>query len=250
MNDKLMAFERLQNWLAQRAGFYRELPDYFRGLKKTAIQEILYGESVLMTAFAVYTYVYSISLSSVLLVLAGSFVLAGYHIWRADHLRLIPKLGLDYPCYRKHKMHVHGPEREYVQVVPRLLTDSPVEGCVAHLLRIARWDSLRDDWVPTELDHAIALQWSNGDGHPRTLYPGVEHRINVLSRDDQGNLAVESQPQNIPAKYVFAEGEFFRFDILISAEESAPIDLSLKIGNGLVIERGESWYEGFTVEKL
>jgi hypothetical protein len=75
-----MASGRLQSWIGERAGFYRELPDYFRGLKKTAIQEILYGESVAMIVFAVYTYVYSISPPSVLLVTAGSFVLAGYHI--------------------------------------------------------------------------------------------------------------------------------------------------------------------------
>jgi hypothetical protein len=75
---------RVRTWLAERAGFYRELPDYIRALRTTAIQEIIYGESLIAIAFAVYTYVYSIALISVLTVFAASFALAGYHIWRAD----------------------------------------------------------------------------------------------------------------------------------------------------------------------
>lgn len=176
-----MALESFQAWIGERAGFYRELPDYFRGLKKTAIQEIFYGESVLMIIFAIYTYVYSISLSSVLLMLAGSFMLAGYHIWRADHLRLIPGIKLEE--VRQQPAPGKDEKRTYVQLVLSCATEAPIEECNGRLLRVWRWSG--DDWGQIEPNQPLHLNWSPGVDQPITLSPYVPELLDVFYLSDR-----------------------------------------------------------------
>ncbi len=173
---------RFRIWLAARAGIYREFPNYIRGLKKTAIQEILYGESVIAIAFAVYTYVYSISLASVLIVLAASFVLAGYHIWRVDHLRLIAGIKLEE--IRQQPAQAGPANRTYVQLVMRCATEVAIEECKGWLLRVWKWSATSNDWETIEPNQALRLNWSPGIEAPITLFPKVPEIIDVLFVSD------------------------------------------------------------------
>lgn len=133
-----------------------------------------------MMVFAVYTYVYSISLSSVLLVLAGSFVLAGYHIWRADHLRLIPGIKLEE--IRQASARAKDVNRNYIQLVVGCATEAPIEECRGRLLHVWRWSG--DDWKQIEPNRPLHLNWSPGVDEPISLSPGIPEFIDVLYISD------------------------------------------------------------------
>jgi hypothetical protein len=175
---------RFRAWLLERAGFYRELPDYVRGLKKTAIQEILYGESVIAIAFAVYTYVYSISMAEVLIALAASFVLAGYHIWRADHLLLIPKITLRFENRDPFVQIDQGdsPEvmlKKYFRLFPECST--AVADCQGYLLAVFK--EVKGRWEPTAFNEAVPLTWADDRTGAITIEPGIGPYLRIFYVD-------------------------------------------------------------------
>jgi len=90
---------KVKNWLLARLGIYREFLQYLASIRHVGI-EIFYGEGIVFFGFAIYSYVYSISLYSVLGFFGAACLLAGYHIWRTDHLRLFPCLRFHDPPFR------------------------------------------------------------------------------------------------------------------------------------------------------
>jgi len=237
-----MAFESLQRWLAERAGFYRELPDYLRGLRKTAIQEIVYGESVIATAFAVYTYVYSISLASVLLFFAGSFVLAGYHIWRAEHLRLVPKFEHLGARFEQKTTTDPTEQRRYVQLRLRSINDAEIEQCEGHLLQVMRWSDEENDWIETELNQHLHLHWSYGGPHPITFHPGMEERLNLLWVNNRTQISLETWPQVMAIAAINALGAY-KFDVHVTGRNCPPIKIRLRL------QLTQPW-DALTVEQI
>ena len=222
---------RLRTWLAERAGFYREAPDYIRALKKTAIQEIVFGESAIAIAFTVYTFVYTISLMAVLMFFAASFALAGYHIWRPYHLRLQPKLQFEqkiFPQLNKAITINTSTLRwiNYIQLLPRCATDSPVEDSRGRLLRVLRMGE--HGWEPTELNEPLDLVWSNHDSLPRTLEPDVDQRLNLLSVSvNSAHLEVAHEP--LKTADVLKVNQAFLFQVKVTGKDCPPININVRV---------------------
>ncbi len=235
--DTSMA-NKLRKWLADRAGFYRESPDYIRALKKTAVQEIIYGESAIAIAFAIYTFVFSISLIAVVIAFGAAFTLAGYHIWRPYHLRLQPKLKFIWRAYQEPTKTVSRIGNvaytvNYVQLLPVCTTDAPVENCRGRLLRVMEWDAnaYQPYWAPTVLNEPLDLIWSNHDSQPLTLEPGVNQRLNLLA---VGPNQAELQVSNVPLKAaeVFTVDRDFLLQVRLNGKDCPPVDINVKVRFG------------------
>jgi hypothetical protein len=63
-----------------------------------------------------------------------ALVVAGYYTWRADHLRLLPKLEFAPGVFVEIHERMENNPIAYVQVLPRPVTEGPVEQCEGHLL--------------------------------------------------------------------------------------------------------------------
>jgi hypothetical protein len=104
---------------------------------------------------------------------------AGYYIWRADHLRLMPKLKITEARFQgtpveRNQMIVD--ERTFIQLIPKCLTESPVYECMAYLQRLDRLTA-DNQWEETALDRNVILNW----GEDRVvLHPGAEKPLNVF----------------------------------------------------------------------
>jgi hypothetical protein len=121
-----------------------------------------------------------------------ALIVAGYYTWRADHLRLMPRLEFAPRVFVEPNSTIHSVVH-YYQVLPRCLTDAVVEQCRGYLLRVMKWEV--DHWEPTALNETLDLMWSFHDSAPRVLEYGVDRRLNVFCVDDNHvMLSVEEEP--------------------------------------------------------
>jgi hypothetical protein len=234
--EYLMA--KIKKWLSARLGAYRELPGYLREVKHGGI-ELFYGESFLFFGFGIYCYVYAVSFVSVLTFFGGARVLAGYHIWRANYLRLLPKLKCSHELFIvevEKKLQANGIFwATYLQILPQCLTDAPVEECQGRLLRVQVRKG--DQWEPNRVDEPLDLTWSTHNSTPRTLHRGIPRRLNILWTSYQTGL-VPAVDDPIDSRWQFPRTtETFRFDVALSAKDCPLINISIRAsvsykGNG------------------
>src|SRR5258708_10260343 len=126
----------LKDWLKTFTLFW----EYLRAASQHW-QEILGGTSVPLIIWTVWFFVGNpptwINWTVVLL----TVLIAGYFVWRADHIRLIPKLKIAGTMFQDTPVTRSGEivgRRTFVQLLPQCLTESPVYECVAYLQRIER----------------------------------------------------------------------------------------------------------------
>lgn len=227
--------EAIKRWLADRVGAYRDLPQYLRDVKKAGT-EIAYGESLLALAFGIYTYAYTVSLGSVLSFFAASFVLAGYHIWHSYYLRLLPKLEFEPAVFREIRDEAATNTGtiysvEYLQILPRCLTESPVEDCRGRLLRVLERKGNGDEWQPTVFNEPLDLIWSLHSSDPITLEPNIPQRLNLLAVTmNDVQLQVSLKP--LKATRVFSINRDFRLDVMVTGKDTQPIEISIRVRFG------------------
>jgi hypothetical protein len=214
------------------------LPDYIRAVKKTAVQEIIYGESAIAIMFTIYTLLFSLSLIAVVIAFAAAFILAGYHIWRPYHLRLQPKFKIIWRAYQERTKAVSRIGNvaytvDYIQLLPVCTTDAPVENCRGRLLRVMEWnaEAYQPYWAPTVLNEPLDLIWSNHDSQPLTLEPGVNQRLNLLAvGPNHAELQVSHEP--LKAADVFVVDRDFLFQVRLSGKDCPPADINVKVRFG------------------
>jgi hypothetical protein len=160
--------------------------------------------------------------------ISAAFV-AGYYAWQSNFARLIPYMAV-------RRFHVTSTPTSgaesiiVVQIVPECLTDSPVNECRGHLLRVFARDDDKESWKETAMDEPLDLLWSiHDDSLPRTLNPGVSMRFNVCVIRLPGR--VEFAGGSIPLRWnsVFRNNNSFRFDIRVTAKDCVPADISLMV---------------------
>jgi hypothetical protein len=193
-------------------------------------QEILGGASVPFLIWGVWFIVGNppawINWSAVLFAL----LIAGYFVWRADHVRLIPLLGIAGVFVKEVPTNLPGMRRVYVQILPKCLTEATAEACVGHLLRVYKRFSSEEEWILTDINEPLVLEWSYGGFGPRDLHSELGQRLNVCFRDNQ---IIQIQPtlEIAPSRWkeVFDSTGIFRFDIRITAKNCAPVDTSVSV---------------------
>ena len=127
-----------------------------------------------------------------------------------------------------------GSPREFVQLVLKCVTKSPVEECEGHLVAVYKWEDF--DWQPTEMNESLHLAWSySEDSKTITLHPGGEKRLNICFL--QGTQIVPcTSPLPLRAasalKVEPGQTEVFRFDVMLTSTNCRSVSVSVGIQNG------------------
>ena len=122
---------------------------------------------------------------------AWVFLVAGYYVWRTDHVRLVPKLAVRGTRLQDTPVTINGSvydHRTFVQLLPTCLTQAPVYECVAYLQKVERLNE--DGWKDTALDKNLILNWA-GEQHPQSEQP-----LNIFFIQHKTNQIVPCLPAN------------------------------------------------------
>lgn len=208
--------------------------DYWLAFKSTA-WELFYGATLIGIPFAVYTFFYAPSRVLLLSYLLLVVFVAGYYLWRADHVRLMPKLAV-----KEFKVVVtpttdSAETRVYVQVLPKCLTEASVNKCKGRLLRVYKREDETKQWQMTAMDEPVDLEWSIHGFDELTVQQGSEPRLNVCfialstHRKRVRQIVPTISPNLLRWVDVFDCDGIFKFDIKITAENCVPVDVFLTV---------------------
>ncbi|MGB8684013.1 MAG: hypothetical protein WCD12_14090 [Candidatus Binatus sp.] len=222
--------EKFRAWVARNAKTFDLFPDYAKAVYE-AWQDYLW-KALLVAPIIVWWLVASPPIIPsppmylVLVAFAWAFLIATYYTWRKERIRLRPKLEFAPDVYRERKeaytVNTHTPYQvEYVQVLPRCSTDSPVENCRGRLLRVQKWNG--HGWEPSGLTETRDLIWSWHDSQPILLEPGIDQRLNLfaVTRND---VVLEATPR---ISGVFTIDQDFLLDVIVTGKDCKPITISV-----------------------
>lgn len=217
-------------WIKTRFETFVLLPEYFRSVVNNW-HDILWGASLLAVAFVIWWFLGNPPTWVIGVYLVGAMFIAGYYAWRPNYLQLIPKLEIAAVVLTLTPTDQQVP-LIVVHLIPRCLTDAPVEDCTGHLVRVLKWSESTRDWIPTEIDEPSDLVWSiHDDISPRTLHPGIEKRLNLCWINQSRQIILLGR---IPLRWqqVFNDTDRFRFDVRITAKNCPPADgsIALRVG--------------------
>jgi len=119
----------------------------------------------------------------------------------------------------------------YVQVVPQCLTEAPVHECKGHLLRVYKRYLGDASWHTPVINQPLDLQWDTKDSSPLTLQPGIDQRLNICFRDSRPTATVIPATDFVPMLWTTVPNPAgtFRFEIRVTAIDSAPVDISVDV---------------------
>lgn len=158
-----------------------------------------------------------------------ALIVAGYFSWRVDHLRLMPKFEIREFCIQE--TPTEGLQRKvYVQLIPRCLTDATIKECQGNLLRVFKQIVGGSDWALTAMNEPLHLEWSYHGAGPLMLKPGIDQRLNVCFRINDLSMLIPTVIP-LPSRWrdVFNSTGTFRFDIRVTAEDCAAVDVSIAV---------------------
>jgi hypothetical protein len=223
---------KLGRWFRRRLHTFDLLPDYFTAIAQRW-QDVLWGASVPAVMFLLWWALGSPPNWALILIFVVTMFVAGYYVWRMDHLRLMPRLTIT-EALTQHTP-TSGPAGPgsalYIQVVPKCLSDAQVEECIGHLLSVKR---LHDsDWQPTEINEPLLLKWSNDDDClPKTIYPNVPRRLNVFAIHSNQQFMMCTNVMPLRGTGTLNTTDTFRFHIKLTAKDCEPVDVALKVKIG------------------
>jgi hypothetical protein len=157
--------------------------------------------------------------------------LAGYYVWRADHLRFIPRLEISRKVFIQ-EAETNDPSNPtiYIQIVPKCLTEAPVHGCQGHLLRVYKQLCFETDWTLTQMNSPLFLEWDYYRTAIFTIEPGIERRLNVCYWFKKGRTVIPAvEPLPVKWRSVFDSTGRFKFDIRVTAANCSPVDVSVTV---------------------
>jgi hypothetical protein len=215
-------------WLrrTQRQAELQLFPQYLRSIIEHW-NSIAWGPSILaFLFFSLWLSIGSPPLALTIAAFAIVFILAGYYAWRAEHIRLIPKLTFSEEILVVENQ-TNGEWAKWLQLLPQCLTDVPVEGCQGYLLQVRVLKAGR--WEATPLSEPLKLTWSNHDDRPLVLRPGIPQRLNVLwVTNKRGIVPAIAGPQEARWRLPIS-ADTFRFDIVLATKEFPSINVSVEV---------------------
>jgi hypothetical protein len=161
-------------------------------------------------------------------------VVAGYFVWRLDHVRLMPRLGVGDVIMTYAGTGVPEKKRRFVQVLIKCETESPIKNCRGQLLRVSKWirGSSGDGgkWEKTRIDETLDLLWSFVDEPIVTLEHGAARRLNVFFVENTSrNMVIWTRLRvGLPS----ARSDRFKFDLRVAGEECLPMYISVEVVSG------------------
>jgi hypothetical protein len=160
----------ISHWLKTRFQTFDLLAEYFTAAMQGAV-DVLWGVALPFLAWMVYSLFKTPAPWINWLAILSALFLAGYYVWRADHVRLIPKLAVRDSRLLNTPITLNGSvydQRTFVQLVPTCLTEAPVYECVAYLQNVQRLGG--NGWEDTTLDKNLILNWAT-EHHPQAEQP-------------------------------------------------------------------------------
>jgi hypothetical protein len=195
---------------------WRLIRDYWKAVRGHA-WETFWGAGVLGIAFTVYTLYYAPARPYIPWAVAWAILVAGYFIWRADHVRLIPKLtvGPFELAYSNPKGPNATEKRRFVQVIVNCATECPLENCRGKLLGISKWSDGK--WEPTRINESMDLWWSYVDRPTIMLEDKAPERLNVFYVENTSrNLVTCTQ---IPVRLACSPSDILRVRVRVAAND-------------------------------
>jgi hypothetical protein len=161
-------------------------------------------------------------------------IVAGYFLWRPNHIRLIPKLGVGEVSMVYTGTGVPDHKRRYVQVLIKCETEAPIENCRGQLRRISKWthDSDGNDgkWETTHINETLDLLWSFVDEPTLTLEHGAPRRLNIFFVENTSrNMVIWTRMR---VGLASAPSDRFKFDIRVAGDECTPKYFSVEVAIG------------------
>lgn len=180
--------------------------------------EIFWGAGVIGLICTLLTLYYAPSRWLLGWVFAWVFLVSGYYVWRADHLRLMPKLDLGEPITVFTPTNIPQLERKFVQIPVNCAENVEVglANCKGQILRVWKW--VNDNWEPTQIDETLDLNWPILDEPIAFLEPGVGRRLNIcFVHNVNRNINIATNRFPFRMALSSAPSDLFRFDIRVSA---------------------------------
>ena len=222
---------RSWRWLGQRFALYDIAGEYLAEVRRRWL-EVVFGESMLAVLFLILWSLDYVPRPMIVVFFVIAGLIAGYHAWRADHSRLIPKLTFGAKRTTKTPTNIANVERLFAQIDVSCSTEAALTDCRGQLLRIMRQSG--NDWNPTSFDETLDLTWSIVDQPSVTLEHGVDRRLNIFFVDNStaGQFTVVSERMPFRMKLPIIPGDVLRFDVRVSANNSPPTYISITASFG------------------
>jgi hypothetical protein len=230
----------IYQWIFRQFGKLVLLPDYFRVIAKEWLN-ILFGETLVGIGFLLWWSLAGPSNAKLIAVFVVAMFVAGYHAWRADHIRLMP--GLEVTQFTRQTTDTFDQTgkkngwSEYLQLLPRYPTEANVEECRGLLTSIEMLDGFSNSWEPAEQE-VMLLEWSHTDATPTTLYAHAERRLNVFFMHSS-NREIRPCVTPYPVRFftMFNQTQLrqikaIRFKIRIIAKDCRALELTMKVQFG------------------
>jgi hypothetical protein len=198
---------------------------------RIAASEIWWGAGLLGITFTLVTLYYSPSRWLLGWVFAWVILVAGYYVWRADHVLLTPRLSVSTDDIATHYSKVSPPNerRKYIQIVVRTATKGPIKNCRGQVLRVFKW--VAGKWELTHLNETLDLWWSFVDEPTVTLEHGAPRNLNVFFvQNNAGNVVIFTR---LHPRVDCVPSDRFKFDVRISGDECLPKYISVDATKGL-----------------
>ncbi len=230
---------RVLRWFKRQFKSFDLLPQYVTAAGNQ-LQNILWGALLPFLVWGIWFIVANPPTWVNVTAVVAALFMAGYYVWRADHVRLMPKFEIR-EFYTQHTPTMDRNTGQstgasmWVQLVPRCLTEAEVVDCQGHLQRVRKWSNA-NGWEETEINETLELFWSHSGDIPTpiTLHPGIERRLDVFFiHTSNGVITPVVHPVPLRAIGVFnPQGNgphVFRFDIKVTARDCPDVDLSLQV---------------------
>jgi len=235
-------------WIKQRFLSFDLFPDYFRLLVGNW-QNVLWGTSLAAVAFALWWFLGVPPTWAIATFLTCAMLIAGYYTWRADHVRLVPRLIvgdariISTPTTNMRTGEA-GADRVFAQIEIQNPTDTTLADCRGHLLRVMRWSEAAQCWESTAVDESLALLWSTIDQPATALYPRMRRQLCLFYVEDVATPHIHIWAATVQHRMVafLARSDptdVLRFDISITAQDCPAVNVSLRVQLGTDMDNPE-----------
>jgi len=224
---------RFFKWLSRRFGTFDLLPEYFTAAGRR-MQDILWGALLPFLAWGIWFIVSTPPIWINVTAVGFALFMAGYYVWRADHVRIIPKMRLQdvinlEPMSNQADLSIISTLT--IQIVPTCMTDAIIHDCTGYITGISRLETGKTIWVDILKNTSLTLMWNP---MKQDLFPGISKPLTVFVISNSWVLQIWSRdtPSALETMFLHARlhesRDVFRFDIRVVSPECPPVDRSLR----------------------
>lgn len=218
----------VRKYLSFQVQLVQFLPEYIQAIAGQWTN-LLFGETVLAVIFLIW---WAIGSPPLILIFVSAALLAAYYAWQSCYVRLIPSLFVT-------QVHITptpttSPESlVMIQIELECLTQSPVNECQGHLLRVLKKSNDTEPWKSTAMDESLELPRSIHDNaQPFTLLPGVPVRLNLCMILESGRIQLVGDRVPLRWAEVFNGTDIFKFDVSVTAKDCSTAEASVTVKMG------------------